>query len=203
MKRALISIVVAAAMIVPLPVLAHDMPSLFDVYKSVVKIQVGTGHCTGFSVDKGKRLYSTTAHCLGSRMRIDDQDVMPIVADYDGDILIVQGGNRRPALRLGQRPYIGQDVFPIGYGKSSPYPLVFAANFQYMGDPWNQGGNHFVLNVGLIPGMSGGPIVDSRGEVVSVVSLTGYPDDWFQMVGGGSPWENLKVIVNLARGMAK
>lgn len=205
MKRALT--VLALALFAIAPVSAHRLPDMYKVFKSVAKFVTGAGHCTAFSIDQGKALYATAAHCYSeSSMKIDDQDVKEVVKSVSDDILIVQGGKKRPAIRVGQKPWVGMDVFPIGYGGGSPVPLFFSANVIHPRiDPF--GGNYepgwLIMNVGIVPGMSGGPIVNELGEVVSLNSITGYPDGFYQNIGGGVPWGSLKLLIESAKRSAE
>jgi S1-C subfamily serine protease len=167
------------------------------VLRSVVRIEVDfngkAGSCTAFSIDEGQCRYLTAKHCTVGKVTIGFLPLDVIDADDAADLALLQGRHLcMPALALGGQPKAGDATIAIGYPLSSPKPLLVPSMYQGHFDAFNQGNNVATFSGNSIPGMSGGPIVNHRGDVISVVLGGGNPSQVYQNVGFGVPYVSLR-----------
>lgn len=129
--------------------------------------------CTGFVVRP--KLILTAAHCAGDNMKVDGIDATIIKGDkyYDLMVLSADAGatplefktddlmDGEQELALGYAygwPRLAQVRLTVIYSDFAPV-LVRPASVWYQGMP--------------LPGMSGGPVIDQQGKVVSMVQEGG------------------------------
>lgn len=177
MKRILCTILLAAFLLLPSSIsslafqLPPAIPLVTQVRKSIVRLDLATTEevphpvCTAFVVAQGQAL--TAAHCLPS----DDTEMFA-----DGELskvlkrnkqfgLVTLADTKKPPLTIrSTEALIGEDVRSFGYAWG--YLNVFRRTISSRDDV------DAMLDSPLAPGMSGGPVVDVKGEVVGINQLT-------------------------------
>ena len=144
-----------------------------DVWKSVVVYAVdATAHCTAFAVRFDPALYVTARHCFGDDVAlgtIDSAKVTVVAVSQELVAVTTTTGRQHPILILGDRPQLGQYVTGMGYG--GPYKVPFMYRGVYVGDYPVMGEERklAVFQQNFVGGMSGGPVVNDEGRVVSVM----------------------------------
>ena len=154
-----------------------DSRALGEVQKSVVTIQVGATHGSGFVIADG--IVVTNQHVVREveNVRIVTHDGRKmegkvLARDARRDIAAVEvAGLELPALKIREdKLTVGEDVFAIG----SPRDIklsgtvtngIFSSYREMKDKTWIQS------DASINPGSSGGPLVDVRGNVVGVSTL--------------------------------
>lgn len=144
---------------------------------SVVLIQIGEqGACTGFVIDNERDFVLTAAHCdvKGVDTFVDLAPSKVQAKDIKNDLLVLKvEGIDKPGLKLAKgNPAIGDEVISYGYGYGLNQPLFRVAHIS--ADKLNLpgfDGDFFALDSTFVPGQSGGPVVNSKGDVVMIVQL--------------------------------
>lgn len=169
---------------------------LSSVTRIAVEMNGQPGNCTAFSVDHALGQFVTAGHCARGPVLVGSTRLDVIALDEAADIALLQareGG--LPALKLGSQPRTGDATLSVGYPLSSPNPMLVPSMYQGQFDAWSDGNNFAVFSGNPMPGMSGGPIVNTRGEVVSVVLGGGNPSQVYQNVGFGTQYQALRRLV--------
>jgi len=120
--------------------------------------------CTGFVINSAKGQVLTASHCVA------DLDVVQV----DGvDSLVIEKGETlallsiipmsRPSLDIQKdNPSIGDQTQTFGFGWGTMKVLTrHVAGF-------TKEGSDIIIDGPLIPGMSGGPVIDAHGKVVGI-----------------------------------
>lgn len=181
MKRALLALLAALSM-----ACAPSLTKLSDTANSSIVHILGVGVtematpfgviemeapyvCTGFVVQPHKVL--TAAHCAGHDMTADGQPVTLIKADKYDDLALLDAPTiNKPSLTLRDRPvYQYEPIFSVGYGFGFIPSFVTAGHVVEVDvRPIDDRSSGIVSQSNGAPGMSGGPALDSRGNVVSI-----------------------------------
>jgi S1-C subfamily serine protease len=130
------------------------------------------GTCSGFVIQPG--IVMTAKHCTeDGPVTADDKPTTLIARDdlYDLALLATDTGNR-PALQLRSSGLLrGEHVTAIGYAGGQGFLAQMPGSVMLLRARVEADIAPCVIMSYIgIPGMSGGPIIDSRGLVVSVVS---------------------------------
>lgn len=140
-----------------------------QVQPSLVMVQYplspkGVSSCTGFVVDATRGWVLTAKHCINPDANggtFVGGELRRILRSDAFFALIEIPRMAQPPLTIrAKRPSIGEPVVTLGYGfgiLTLLSGIVAAFN-----------DDDLAIDVGLIPGMSGGPIVDAYGEVVGL-----------------------------------
>lgn len=162
-----------------------------SLYASVARVSVYTdpgvpaATCSAFSINEDRNYYLTAAHCAGEYLMLDNQIAWRIYFNDELDLMVVQApGLTRLALEPSRRAVTqGTEIAAYGYAEGLPLPslrtgVVQLANIQldiWVGDPFTgrvvTGQRWHVSDYAYIGGMSGGPVVDRSGRIVSIVQL--------------------------------
>lgn len=165
------------------PVQPVDIPAIVErVLMSTVRITMPAGDdkthvCTGFVVDTARGWAMTVAHCLpekGVEFFVDGQ---PSELVRSNELLAIVSTERmsKPPLNLREsKPKLGEQLVLAGYGFDSMTVLVrYFSGYQRTN--MDDGTTHYLfpkVDNPLVPGMSGGPIVDLNGEIVGIIQAS-------------------------------
>lgn len=143
---------------------------------STLKIMAGEGHGSG--VHTGNRFIVTAAHVVGSNKEVKVKathggesiaDVLWVNKAHDIALLRAREMIGVAVSRLSCNPVeIGQKIEAIG----NPGPLEFIHAFGQVSsgvtsnDHWKE---FYIAAMAVGPGMSGGPVINERGQVVGIV----------------------------------
>ncbi|MDR1396811.1 MAG: S1C family serine protease [Desulfarculales bacterium] len=154
-----------------------DSITMADVQKSVVTVQVGARHGSGFVVADG--LIITNYHVVegASRVRLvthDNRkiDGVVVAGNAHRDIVAILAPNLSlPHIKIRNSSVtIGEDVYAVG----SPDQIEFSgtvtkgvvSSFRNLNQQ-----NWIQADASINPGSSGGPLVDAKGNVVGISTL--------------------------------
>ena len=166
---------------------AADWTPIADkLSKSVVYIETKRGSCTGFVIHSDVKKKDepdsdyilTAAHCEGDEMFADQTVAKVIWKDTKKDLMVLQVEDlNRPALKLAQdNPKIGDEVASLGYGWGLERPMFRTAHVSdddtYIPED-GIGGPFIVIDAQFVPGQSGGPCINTQGEVALIVQRGG------------------------------
>lgn len=171
MKRLFATLIVAALTLMPsfgwsqnFP-LAKIMPSVVPMYSPLFE-SVG---CTAFSM--GDDYFATASHCLpeGVPVTVYGKEFQVVQNDSTIDIAVFRTKEavNVPALRMGPKPKQGDWVLSLGYLSGRQSITFFPGMVLHTDDP-QFGFGSFVTAGHSGTGMSGGPVVDGQGRVVSI-----------------------------------
>lgn len=145
---------------------------------SIVEIAISSesgepqGACTGFVSDNNRDFVVTAAHCDGPKIFADNMPAKVRMKDVKNDLMVLEvTGIDRPALKLADAdPRIGSEVASFGFGYALERPLFRVAHVS-AADIAIERGRYFAVDATFVPGQSGGPVVNERGEVVMIVQM--------------------------------
>jgi V8-like Glu-specific endopeptidase len=151
------------------------------------------GQCSAFTVAPGK--WVTASHCLnGGNYTLDRQPAALVEAEFgDYGLAVLKSDLKRPVLKLGAKPKRGEDVLQTGYGAGGPLifyeGVVVIPAITFDGAPLQ-----FTSAMGM-PGMSGGAVINRKGQLVGVVIGAVRPTEVPTLIGYGTRWEDLAALV--------
>lgn len=183
MKR-ILATVVALSLFVAAPLVAFDgwNPIAVKVAKSIAYLTGPEGSCTAWSINREKDYALTAAHCdqkTGSgesAVLVDNLPTKVLAKDTKKDLLVLEvKGLDKAALRLAKdNPKIGDEVASYGFGFAleRPFFRITHVSDDQLYIPFEGIGGPFILtDDNFIPGQSGGPVVDTNGDVVMIVQM--------------------------------
>ena len=192
------------------------LPSVADSWnwdKAIAKInlatvlvsnQAETFGCTGFSINEVEGYYITAGHCVKQDMPTTFTVTSAYVKDTSPasvvlylpqpiDLAVLKSDLHRPALKPRKGfIYQGLPVATIGYG----YGIhMFRAGHVSQADSLLGIRRWFVVDFAFISGMSGGPIFDAHGDIVSVTQASSDRDGlgvvrWVLLKETSQYWRN-------------
>jgi len=177
------------------------------VLPSIVKLTIDsygrTGHCTAFSINQLKALYLTAGHCVEPTytLSVDGFPVTVLKVDSTQDIALIRILRfHKPALKLGESPNVGEIMIGFGWGMDAPSIMFFPGYIISLAlDPF-QGyelqGLRMIFSTNFMPGMSGGPITNGDGRLISLVQCGGMPGSFYHLVGCGARYTYIARMIN-------
>lgn len=140
--------------------------------------------CTAFIVDAFRARALTAEHCLPHPATSDafkiiahggEEGTAQLEKLEDRAALLKISIKGHPPLKIAKNdPSIGEEVYSIGYGHNlQDFTVLFArvANTHVNVPDWDR--NVTMLDKNFEPGMSGGPTLNSKDEVVGIVQAGG------------------------------
>lgn len=152
---------------------------------SIFKVTINeTGGCTAWGLDRAAYLLVTASHCVEDydtqepydSLSVEGKDVKVIAVNHDLDIALirVKGLYIIPLKVAETAPLVGSEVCLIGHGFGDETPYLSVGHIASM-DPYQfEKTSGYVIFASVIGGMSGGPILNSKLEVVSIVQMGGH-----------------------------
>lgn len=177
MRRLLLALILSCVVVVPVRAVADWAAIAERLRESVVNIETGDdGRCTGFVIDNVRDFVLTAAHCIGDEIYVDSEPAAVRARDVKNDLMVlyVKGIDREALAMAAANPRIGEPVATSGYGWGFERPLFRAG---HVSDnkamvPGIEGGPWLIVDSAFIPGQSGGPVVNLKGDVVGIVLRT-------------------------------
>lgn len=175
MKRVILGFILATFALIHSVGAASSWLIADKLMNTVVLVEHEEGTCTGFVIDSQKHYVLTAAHCDGKDILADHSPAKVVSKDTKADLLVLSVKDiDKPALKLAAGDAaIGEEVASAGFGYGLERPMFRvghvadnAAQIPELPGTW------LLLDVSLVPGQSGGPIVNHDGEVVSIVQMT-------------------------------
>lgn len=135
------------------------------------------GYCSAFSINDKKDYFLSAAHCAGI-LQVGGHPAYIIYLDQASDLMVVvvPASGKVPAIHVsGKVMQKGTPIAALGFGYGVQDALLktgTVSNPDLM-DP--EIGEHFLFSdFSFIPGMSGGPVFDQDGKLVSIVQMGNY-----------------------------
>jgi len=172
MKFAILAILMATALAITIPSFAYRNA---DIDQSIVALRDAEGSivCSGVVINRIERLVLTADHCLARGDVIIDGIVAPEIAhlpEFDVSVLKAIGMNRPALPAQFDTPLNGLDVaeaigFAEGFEELTRIKLTMVLGvITVEGIP----GKWLLASPYVIPGMSGGPLLNVKGEIVAI-----------------------------------
>lgn len=157
----------------PWTAIADQLQRSVFFLEAVDKDGARVGSCTGFTINTEKQYILTAAHCDGHKVRIDGTASLVMFKDERKDLLVLRalGLELGPAVVMAkENPKLGEQVASYGYGFGLEKPMFRIAHVSQVDSPIEElSGPFFMIDAPYIGGQSGGPVVNERGELVSIV----------------------------------
>ncbi len=134
--------------------------------------------CTAWSINQQKGLWATAAHCVLAEDQmpggpalvevrfLHGQPAPAVFVNAETDLAVVQSPDRATTLLKGPAPIVGDKVSVFGFFWGGPTPTYlegYIANLSLRG--------YMIFDMRAGPGHSGSPILNRKGEVVSVLQI--------------------------------
>lgn len=167
-----------ALLMIYTPVEAKDWSKVSEkTAQSLVALSDARGNfCSGFVIDSKRDYILTANHCVDGQEEIlvDGKTSVVIHQDFKEDLAVLQSETSKPALRPSARPIKrGSEVLSLGYAYGADTYQSRTSHVAYASvqvPEWCESSCVGVDN-DHIGGMSGGPVVDSDGKLVSNVQF--------------------------------
>jgi S1-C subfamily serine protease len=191
-----------------------DIPTVYNTTAAtVVQIVAETGETlgtgTGVIVSRDGEIV-TNAHVIGDgaevRIRLYGTvetvtaTVLGVDADRDIALLRVDTTNLQPATFATTPVYIGQDVIAVGYalgiaGDATVTSGIISATNRSVGTL----AGLIQTDASISPGNSGGPVLDSNGDVIGIATAKASPDIGADNIGFVIPSDQVLSVIDTIR----
>lgn len=180
MHKSLLALVMLLSLVIPTSGNSDDWTAVANkVLASILYVETEDGSCTGFVIDAERKYVMTANHCDSgdsNKVWMDRVQGTIISKDSKKDMAVFEVKNldsKHPALKLALKdPEVGQEVMSAGFGMGLERPIVRKAMVSDTALQINEdgiGGPFIALDSAFVGGQSGGPVVNSKGEVVMIV----------------------------------
>lgn len=137
--------------------------------------EIKVGVCTGWSISEKAGFVVTAAHCYGEAMFTDDVRAEVMYYNVVTDMMVLKSPIHKPALQPSKNEVkAGQEILAIGFGEGFEAPLAHVCHVASPDQVVNEimEGEHFMIaDCQYVHGMSGGPVLDSEGRLVSIIQI--------------------------------
>ena len=143
----------------------------------LLTVVAGTGNCTTFSINEDEGYWLTAKHCTfeGMDHQINQRAAVVMYRDAVDDLVVLKGP-QAPALRLAGAPRPGTPLAIIGFPGGLPLTGVNVGVLSSLSTVFTMDDDQrpYVSLTGTagVAGMSGSPIITTRGDVVSVYTFS-------------------------------
>jgi len=131
------------------------------------------GFCSGFVINTAKKYILTAAHCDADKVLVNGTPSYRMFKDARKDLLVLRAANVEdmPAFKLASiDPKVGEEVAAIGFGFALEKAMFRISHISIANlDIEGLSGPFFVTDAGFMPGQSGGPVINDKGELVAIV----------------------------------
>jgi len=163
------------AAVLPLVCNSATVPATTVDYSPVVQVKCDQGSGTAFRV--GYHRFLSVAHVAHlSNCQIDGHRVKTWTDDRNDFAILEADVSTKARFAIDCEGFkVGTYVFAIGYAGGRPWQTMTQGFVTYR--TWIDGKRAILGTPAFIPGMSGGPVLNQRGEVVGLVNayLNGFP----------------------------
>src|SRR3989338_4138230 len=163
----------------PRKIASNEKDAVEKVRRSVVRIIGGEGEGSGFAIQKGGVIL-TNFHVI--EYESNPKVIFPdntfetariVMADRDADLAIIKIKRDLPALKLANLDELSpaEDILSIGYPLGGDLPCestVIRGTFSRFIKDKKIGVKYLQTGMTMVGGMSGGPMVNTYGEVVGI-----------------------------------
>jgi S1-C subfamily serine protease len=151
-------------------------PMVDKAQQSVVYIQNTEGRCSGFMIAPHRVM--TAKHCVGEALTVDNKPATVLRMSEELDLALLEAEVKRPLLTFRDAPiHRWEHLTAIGHAFGWPRDADITALqviVIFTSQPIEpDSANGMIVQGQFIGGMSGGPIVDQDGKVVSIVQRGG------------------------------
>lgn len=197
---------ILAVILLNAPLTSQTNFPLGRVTNSIGRFVQGTDtQCTAFAVTP--RVAVTASHCVAPGEAFYDENRVQVIDTGIGldDVAIMRADRDlwKP-LQVGKAPKVGDAAMGIGYGLNAPKLLAFGGNLMVldMPLPGGDGDNQDFYSFPAMRGMSGGPIINIKGQVVGMLQGTFDPDGPLQTVSTSTRYEPFAKRISVAKSTA-
>lgn len=158
-----------AALLVASPTFSQQPSIINQAHLSLVKVSSGEGEkqmfCTGVQVGIVRVL--TAEHCVppdNTNVILNDEFPARVVKKHEW-LVLLDAPEGRPIIKIAERnPQLGEDATAIGYVDLAGTKLTLKRNVAGFSliHPM------MFLDGPLVSGMSGGPVINSKGELIGI-----------------------------------
>jgi Trypsin-like peptidase domain len=203
----------------PKKIASNEKDTVEKVRRSVVRVVGGEGEGSGFAIRKGG-LILTNFHVIefepSPKVILPDntfETAQITMADKDADLAVIKIKKDLPALSLARSSELSpaEEVLAIGYplgGDLSGEAFVVRGSFSRFTKDKENGVQYLLTDMTMIPGISGGPMVNICGEVVGIntaglvlggmgiaISADSIKEKYHQMAASQDPLKDVQEIV--------
>lgn len=180
MKRLVITLLTVLFVLIPVSA-ANPWNIVAEKYTpSVVFIEAvdangePTGYCSGFVISVTKKYVATAAHCDAERLLVNGTQSYRMYKDARKDLMVLRASELEgltAAFTLAPHdPKVGEEVASIGFGFALEKAMFRISHISIANlDVEGLSGPFFMTDAGFMPGQSGGPVVNDKGEIVAIV----------------------------------
>jgi len=183
------------------PIQADWVPLVKAGMKSVPRLEMidedgKEGVCSGVIINKKSGFVLTAGHCVdgkGVQLTVNDRHAEVARVNKILDLAVVRTTLRdsdEEMVIASESPMAGAEISVIGY----PFGVSeLAVQFGRVSQAYNKETKTIWINVAIIPGNSGGAIMDSTGKLVGITSRVYYSGP--SVMGAAMPVDSIKDFV--------
>lgn len=159
-------------------------------------------HCTTFCIDGSRHFWVTASHCLNDHTvlvaTVDKHKIKIIKLDIDKDMAILN--IEIPSTDLQLSPYSptwGDELKAVGYVSGESFPLIFFGRVSNpKAVPLQFGKEVIIQDMTVGGGASGGPVLNSRDQVVSMneIAFGASPFSQISSMSGSITYDNFRAF---------